>query len=1234
MENICKSTNTDHILQQILQLNELDMEQIQYDIKRNRDVHEFSDMVIEAVDQLLEQTPSDDVEVHTIYSTIAKCFVCDDHYLNDWVCCNCGNYNFSKVINGALHSVLRHCTLCGISHTDSIVFKIRNRPTFVTSYSAIPSDVKDGNQTATNSTDRLIQNIVNKQAIDLCCNERNDNASCPSILRLTHCLIQYKQWMSKVHGESKENEPNTLTVDIGVITNDRLKQIFMDAVDAIQIQAAKVHAFDVDLLMKVFDDNVDGLFQIETFLQTNKKVFSNALETHVKIKRKYSAKLYTTLKRTIGDSKSKSTDFRDIFLEHATQIKHIAQKAFNIEEIKNVFRRNADGIANIIVFKDMKQQTFKHIIKEYCTPSLSGSLYTEVRKRLHQSAQYQQFGSFLEGLDMNGIESDYHHILRVHIHKGDKSSVINIFKFFNTIVHWEDVDSMKNDACRSFKRRNQRFHDMNEPNSTDRVMTDHSDKFVLKYDDKWHLDQYYIQSQLDVIHSHLVHSDWKKMDVIHSHSIHNTEDDSKYNVEVHAQEPMTVSESEISNKNKYVSYGFGVVHEHHRLDPKWHSIYDEMMHNTQCPLAADVFHALLIKAMNKHKIALSEAYKDQLISKYYWKEYNIMRNEPIGIIHILAICIYTDVSTLCTIFRKTYRKDETTAPPMETLHSLQKRHNEFYHFARSLFEAAEFFGTEMTPHLHVFHGLNKEMQFEKFSAYFNQPISCTTSFESARKFSGETGIIVQLTSDVKHFHDASKIPKYLNVAWLSSFPNEEETLFYGSHVAFKIHNIYNIASNKWRTHSKELFVFNKFQQLIENEDTTWTEGDIETLIKYVTHDHIESEATRYSYSLFNHFCKQITWICIQNYIQLPTNLKKILFGNDSLVPLLKLFENLKEIVLNEIDIEAMSNDCDRYLKMVLECIDSQRIKRISFKSNLMQDNKQSSSLTTFKTKASKALTTWSVEYHFKMDNMHSLTFVNDRIEIKDKIHQLKMKEMELQRQQQKWQQIQIEMELDKMRLEREFHDELEHKDRIIQQQRQLKKRKGYKLVLQHIHTVNPHEDLPCKMCAANKSTFEDEKRALLERIVALETRHSPYTSDSDDCAPHAQLSHKAHSFDLPLPIVISQDSKSKKMKTPAFYPRSKSVNAKDAKSFRKRPNRLRPSSFAPYRARPQSRAKGSADTPVPKTKIRSDASWCIKEKKAPTHHTRKSIVELKNQGLVSSQRDVFVVLDESDEEPL
>eukprot|EP01083_Nonionella_stella_P301759 1037058_1 len=86
MENICKSTNTDHILQQILQLNELDMEQIQYDIKRNRDVHEFSDMVIEAVDQLLEQTPSDDVEVHTIYSTIAKCFVCDDHdhYLNDW----------------------------------------------------------------------------------------------------------------------------------------------------------------------------------------------------------------------------------------------------------------------------------------------------------------------------------------------------------------------------------------------------------------------------------------------------------------------------------------------------------------------------------------------------------------------------------------------------------------------------------------------------------------------------------------------------------------------------------------------------------------------------------------------------------------------------------------------------------------------------------------------------------------------------------------------------------------------------------------------------------------------------------------------------------------------------------------------------------------------------------------------------------------------------------------------
>eukprot|EP01084_Bolivina_argentea_P001376 2539_1 len=84
----------------------------------------------------------------------------------------------------------------------------------------------------------------------------------------------------------------------------------------------------------------------------------------------------------------------------------------------------------------------------------------------------------------------------------------------------------------------------------------------------------------------------------------------------------------------------------------------------------------------------------------------------------------------------------------------------------------------------VYHGLDKEMMFERFTAHFNQPLSATTRFETAQQFAQGAGIILKLIRSNNQL-----IPKYVDARAFSAFPNEEETLFYGKHILFQINDI-------------------------------------------------------------------------------------------------------------------------------------------------------------------------------------------------------------------------------------------------------------------------------------------------------------------------------------------------------------------------------------------------------------------------------------------------------------
>eukprot|EP01084_Bolivina_argentea_P319473 554131_1 len=120
----------------------------------------------------------------------------------------------------------------------------------------------------------------------------------------------------------------------------------------------------------------------------------------------------------------------------------------------------------------------------------------------------------------------------------------------------------------------------------------------------------------------------------------------------------------------------------------------------------------------------------------------------------------------------------------ETEHDITNRHRNVYWLGRFLFEAIEFYGTEMGSDMIVYHGLDKEMMFERFTAHFNQPISTTNRFAAAQQFAQGAGLVLKFTRPNNQL-----VPKYIDARGFSAFPNEDETLFYGKHILFRINDI-------------------------------------------------------------------------------------------------------------------------------------------------------------------------------------------------------------------------------------------------------------------------------------------------------------------------------------------------------------------------------------------------------------------------------------------------------------
>eukprot|EP01084_Bolivina_argentea_P258121 435025_1 len=666
--------------------------------------------------------------------------------------------------------------------------------------------------------------------------------------------------------------------------------------------------------------------------------------------------------------------FNILFIECAKSIDRINETQLGL--LKNMVDINV--INKSYFLKPKKKKSFLNIIKEQATILLGPG--SELFNKMKNSLINAMRDGFLSDLDIHNIELDYHHILKIHLNNDNKIASENVFNFFSKAVHYDD-NQIEIQQCVSSKRTNERIKERYlQPDNKTLVANEQSTQTISG------LKQEYIHNRLHIIHYYLVHSQ---------------------------SSTSTVSTECISKMSKYKThdkYRFGFEHSYPQLSPEKSCIKDELLCNA---IAIDEFKVLLIKAIKKQQISQSEKQNTSLICKYFDPAYNIIRNECIGVRHILALVVYTDMSNFCTIFRQTYRmiNNETT------WQQVTKRHVQLYYYSKSLFESVEFFGEQMDSKMKVYHGLDKLMLFEKFTGYFNQPISTSISFDTAQEFASKEsgGIILVLKSGLSYFND-TKTPKYLSVKCFTDFPTEDERLFYGCNVVFQILDI--IESNNLTHHSKELNMLNKFQKTLENGKVNWRDGEEETryminVLSYLIYsqqnrsnsshnvhqtqrliDQRSTTISKYGQHLFDYFClNQNSSICINNFRLLPDKLLNALFRDRSryqfsLIPIAKLFPNLKELILCNLELQEMLTKCEKYVNAVLQYIKCSmanikvKLTKITFMSKKQDFKKYNSSLNQKINSYIQHFDKygWQAKYQCSQPrNTHNLTFVNKNI---------------------------------------------------------------------------------------------------------------------------------------------------------------------------------------------------------------------------------------------------------------
>eukprot|EP01084_Bolivina_argentea_P260720 440374_1 len=517
------------------------------------------------------------------------------------------------------------------------------------------------------------------------------------------------------------------------------------------------------------------------------------------------------------------------------------------------------------------EEEFERTLKTQNCEISSGTINMLYRNIIHQMDTFvNQKQCELLGSSFETAMICWNHVLKLHIDDVDVEAKFEC-KELNC------VSNSRHSLRKSEKTRLVDYEAMS--NIALNNLNDHAKHMVL-------LEAYY-EREFDSIHCNILHAKQKKH---RASAFQNKSKQSQMTADIYEEEKHNYFHDSIASTNETINryttdiglYDFGIDHQHQYTGPSEGNICLKLELSNTDYVSYNAWKSVLIKAFQKYKLVSNDR---RFRSKQFSEDYNIGRGDQIGVHHLLCICFYTDFTALCKEYRSSYQ-NKTYNDQVETSY-----HQKFYFLSRFLFEAINFFGNPMKHTDTIFHGLNQQLLFKKFTAYFNAPMSTTPDQQVAINFAAEAGIILQLRNGNKTINPnyiISKFqanqPRYLNVNWISAHNHENEWLFFGDSIIFEVINIKHkeIPANTLKQ-------LNLLQRLITNKPIEW-KNEQKRSVALAT----KLETTRKTMKYFD-FCDEID--SVQEYLMNDQDI------NDTVVN-----KFLQWFTINEYDGDALIVD--------------------------------------------------------------------------------------------------------------------------------------------------------------------------------------------------------------------------------------------------------------------------------------------------------------------------------------
>ena len=200
---------------------------------------------------------------------------------------------------------------------------------------------------------------------------------------------------------------------------------------------------------------------------------------------------------------------------------------------------------------------------------------------------------------------------------------------------------------------------------------------------------------------------------------------------------------------------------------------------------------IMIKAKNYINTALVRSMKYDSSEYYDPVGYGILDGTPLGIDNLLSIILYADTTALSSEFSSTFRK----MAKYETLSMTKSRNSKYWWWSKILRETVELYGERAWKmEASAFYtGMGIVLSMPSFVIRLCSPTSTSIHLEVALKFSGESGIILQLNVKNMLYGTDSNVRAF-DCSWISRFKEEDERylnifIFILFFVLFLIYNV-------------------------------------------------------------------------------------------------------------------------------------------------------------------------------------------------------------------------------------------------------------------------------------------------------------------------------------------------------------------------------------------------------------------------------------------------------------